>query len=166
MVTIATATLDDFDALDAIYQKSLSTYQHVKSTEELDYIQDLHLTQGNVGLNSNYNATFIAKDENKYLGFVTIIQEGPWLYHLTKIYVIADYQNKGIGTALFKHCIEHIKERHHNCHIDLELNVHRKNMGAKFYLHNGMKKVRDNIITLDNNFTFVQDVYSIGIECQ
>ena len=167
MIEIVTATHSDFEAIDAIAQKNLGAdYYNVHSTEEIDYMQDLHYAHGSTLVSEDdVQCTFVAKEDGVCLGFVCVTQEGPELYHLTKIYVTAPRQNNGLGSALFDRVVSYIKERHHNEQVILELNVSSHNKSANFYHRVGMHKVRENIVSLDNNFTFVQDVYSMTIDC-
>ena len=60
-------------------------------------------------MESSYRA-IVAIDENKIIGFITIISDGVLNAFIPLLEVIEPYQNQGIGTGLMQQAIEETKD--------------------------------------------------------
>lgn len=83
------------------------------------------------------------------------------VYHLQKIYVLPEYQGKGIGEKLFRKIVDFVKEMNpYPCRI--ELNVNRHNKALHFYEKMGMKKLREGDFPIGKGY-YMND-YIMGLD--
>ena len=81
---------------------------------------------------------FVAEDKGKIVGFVNLNETNkPNTYDLTAIYLLPDYQEKGIGTQLIEHSIQELE-----VFEEIFLEVEKSNINAvNFYKKLGFKIV-------------------------
>lgn len=83
------------------------------------------------------------------------------VFHLQKIYVLPGFQGAHLGSKLFDHAVQYIKEIHPSPCL-MELNVNRNNKALHFYEHKGMKKLREGDFPIGNGY-YMND-YIMGLE--
>lgn len=154
MLNIKTTPLYDFDSIKELADITRpQACDGILSTEQIDYLDDVNYLQENCGC-----IFFIAAQDKQQTGFACVMQEGPDLFHMPKIYVRAEYQQHGTGKALLS-CIEQYIRTQHAGPCVLELNISRRNRSYDFYTQQaGFAKVRERVIRFDNGFEMLQDV--------
>ena len=108
------------------------------------------------------NTFYIAYYDNTAVGYVSIRPEEEEVYHLEKIYVLPEYQNKKIGKALFLQAIKGIKEMHPG-KCQMHLNVNRNNNALHFYEHMGMTKLSEGDFPIGNGYYMNDYIMSLTI---
>lgn len=96
---------------------------------------------------------YVAEDEeNGIIGFTScgIERDGNIQFkgELYAIYVIKEYQNKGVGKLLFNHVVEKLNEL--NLHSMLIWALEKNIQASRFYELMGGKKVKEKYITIGN----------------
>ena len=152
MISIQQATPDDCQLIhDLAWRIFPATYSEILTAEQSDYMMEwMYSTDSLLRQMSEGHVYFIAyhkqetapeADEPSPVGYVSVNQEGPDLFHLQKIYVLPAMQGTGCGRQLFSRAVEHIRAVHPSpCRM--ELNVNRHNSALDFYLHMGMTIAR------------------------
>ena len=163
MITIRKASYTDLQILKQLAQELIpSSFKGVLNTSQIDYMLDKCYSQQ--ALQDAFDKGqeyFIASIDNVDIGVVSVIEHGPDLYLMQKIYVNTNHQGKGVGSALFEHLINYIKEKHQGlCTIELLINKH--NPGLNFYIKRGMTKVRDTGLDM-GDFFINEEVYSLKV---
>ena len=96
------------------------------------------------------------------LGYVSVQhqgadQEGTEVFHLHKIYVMPQFQGRGVGMSLFQTIIDHVRSVIHgntdsHTKARLELNVNKHNSAVAFYKHIGMRIIHEEDYPIGNGF--------------
>lgn len=140
-----------------------TSYQNNLTTEQIDYLEDFLYAQQINGESGDNNQTFmIAAIDGNDCAYGSFTQEGPDLFHLQKLFVNPQDQNKGVGTALFNGLLSFIKQIHPT-ECDVELNINHHNQAFAFYEKMGMKEVRFQNTYIGNGFVFIQQVLALKI---
>lgn len=95
MILITESNSTDIFALSALFfQERVNTFTWLAPSlfSEDDFEQE---TEGEY--------VFVAKEDNKVVGFITVCEEDNFIHHL---FIDEKYQNQGIGTALIKAVID------------------------------------------------------------
>ena len=165
MISLRRALISDLDSIAKVATSSLeSTYKGVMTTEQIDYLNDLSYSQGSLKDQFNKGQIFfIASIDDQDVGFAAVVQEGPDLYHLSKIYVLAQFQHQGVGRALLERVVEAVKKDHPQGACTLELAVNSFNSAASFYKKMGMVKVREQLTDMGGGFVLAQDVMELKL---
>lgn len=82
-------------------------------------------------------------------------QDGVEVFHLHKIYVMPQFQGRGVGMRLFQTVKNHVwsvmmREQHLKARI--ELNVNKYNSAVDFYRHLGMRIIHEEDYPIGNGF--------------
>ncbi len=162
MITVRKANHDDVGILRKLASELVpSSFKGVLTTSQIDFMIDKlysqQALQDAIGAGTDY---FIASYNGEDLGVVSVIQQGPELFLMQKIYVNEHYLGKGIGTALFTKVKEYVRSKILPCKIELIINSH--NPGLDFYKKNGMTKVRDTGLDM-GDFFINEEVYSLEL---
>ena len=125
MITIAKAEPNEYEEIDEVVRQTwLSTYVDDLVTQE-----DVLTFLNGKGV---YDGIYIAKDENKIVGMIKIIEKDDHIY-LKQLYILPEYQGQGIGLRLLN-TIETDKK--------IYLQVSSSNTGAiRFYIKHGFVKM-------------------------
>lgn len=163
MITFRKATSEDCELIHELASEAFpATYRNILSPEQLDYMMDWMYSIPNLHQQLRENHVYyLAYLDDKPCGYVSVQPEGENLFHLQKIYVLPDFQGQGVGVALFRKAIEHIREVHPEP-CTMELNVNRQNRALQFYEHMGMHKVREGDFPIGNGY-YMND-YIMGLE--
>lgn len=163
MISIRKADFSDVKVLKQLADVLVpNTFKCVLNTSQIDFMLDKHYSQEALqdAINSG-KVYFIANLDGEDTAAVSVIQHGPDLFLMQKIYVEIKNQGKGVGTALFNHVVEYVKENHPKpCTIELLINKH--NPGLDFYVKQGMEKVRDTGLDM-GDFFINEEVYSMKV---
>lgn len=162
MITVRKATSEDVGVLQKLASELVpSSFKGVLTTAQIDFMLDKLYSQqalsDAIGAGTDY---FIATYNGEDLGVVSVIQQGPNLFLMQKIYVNEHFIGKGIGTALFTKVKEYVRSKILPCTIELIINAH--NPGLDFYKNQGMQKVRDTGLDM-GDFFINEEVYSLEL---
>ena len=161
---IRQATLQDIPLIRQMADIAFRhTYRDILSPEQMEYMMDWMYSEESLRkqISEDGHRYFLAQDENTYIGYVSVSQEGEDLYHLQKIYVLPDRQKSGTGKDLFLHALSYIRGIHPTpCWV--ELNVNRANPAVGFYRKMGLNILRQGDFPIGNGY-FMND-YIMGVE--
>lgn len=143
------------------------TYKTLLSPEQMEYMMDMMYSEKNLirQIKERHDTFYIIDGQ----GYVSFRPDGQTddrrpRYHLEKLYVLPEYQGKGLGRKLFNRVIEAVKESEaHPCDIRLELNVNRSNPAVPFYEHLGMYRDRQGDFPIGNGFYMNDYIMAIDI---
>ena len=80
--------------------------------EDDDMVFDLNNLEIFIQDNNNYG--FIAKENNKIVGFIygysLLKPNGKYMFYVHSVGVLSDFQGKGIGKELFKYMVEYLEK--------------------------------------------------------
>lgn len=138
------------------------TYRTILSREQIDYMMEWMYSPESLRrqMEEEGHRYYIAYEECEAAGYVSIRQEAADLFHLEKLYVLPYYQKYHLGSRLFRHAINAIREMHPT-RCEMELNVNRNNPALGFYLHMGMTKRREGDFAIGQGY-FMND-YIMGM---
>lgn len=152
LMKIVKATLADIPLINKMaWQVFPLTYRDIITKEQIDFMMDWMYSPANLEqqITKDHHTYLIAYDEQgRAQGYVSVQPQGVHLWHLQKIYVLPEYQQQHLGSALFHAAVDFIKEQEQGKPFTLELNVNRHNKAKTFYEHMGMhvdREVDDNI---------------------
>lgn len=139
------------------------TYSEIITPEQNDFMMDWMYSVPNLLKQMDEGHTYyLAYADGVPVGYVSVEQDGPDMFHLQKIYVLPAYQKHHLGRHLFEKAIAHIKEVH-PAPCRMVLNVNRNNTRALgFYEYMGMKKISEGDFDIGNGF-FMTD-YIMGLD--
>ncbi len=122
------------------------TYGKILTPEQIDYMMDWMYSAANLErqMTEQMHKYFIAESGGLPCGYLSLNRDGVSedrrvLFHLQKIYVLPEFQGRHIGSALFDHAVEFIRDAVKGDPARIQLNVNRYNTRAyKYYLAKGM----------------------------
>ena len=141
------------------------TYKDILSPEQMEYMMDWMYSPENLQKQLEDGHVYhIAFRDNVPCGYVSvqpdgINEEGRLRYHLQKIYVLPNFQRRGIGDALFSHAEDYIRASY-SSPWHLRLNVNRANSAQGFYRRRGLTIEETGDFDIGNGF-FMND-YIMG----
>ena len=97
-------------------------------------------------------------------------QDGVEVFHLHKIYVMPQFQGRGIGIRLFQTVIDHVRSEI-DCDTDsqsearIELNVNKHNSAVAFYEHIGMRIIHEEDYPIGNGFYKTDYIMALDLLC-
>lgn len=144
------------------------TYKDILSPEQLEYMMDWMYSLPNLRKQlDDGHVYFIAYAGTRPCGYVSVQEEGiaddgKYVFHLQKIYVLPAVQGSGLGRILFDIAVEYVRSHTPSLPARIELNVNRNNPSVNFYKHLGMKILRQGDFHIGNGF-YMND-YIMGIE--
>lgn len=145
-LSIRTASKIDIPIIQEIaYTTWPSTYGHILSKEQLNYMLDMMYSSSSLENQMNQNITFFLAELNgEIVGFASTGREPmEGMFKLHKLYILPNIQTKGIGSALLEAVILFAKK---NSGEQLVLQVNRNNSAVDFY------KKKDFIILYEADF--------------
>ena len=145
-VSIRTASKIDIPIIQGIaYATWPSTYGHILSKEQLDYMLDMMYSSSSLENQMSQNITFFLAELNgEIVGFASTGREPmEGMFKLHKLYILPNIQTKGIGSALLEAVIKFAKK---NSGEQLVLQVNRNNNAVDFY------KKKDFIVLYEADF--------------
>ena len=163
MITLRTASAADIPLLRRLAGAAFPpTYAAILSPEQLDYMMQWMYSEESLRGQLAAGQTFyIAALDGTPCGYLSVEPQEPSLFHLQKIYVVPAAQGRGVGEALFRQAVAHVRT-HGMLPARLELNVNRYNRAVGFYERMGMQRLRSVDIPIGEGF-FMND-YIMGLE--
>lgn len=165
MFEIKKASLKDCSVIQRVAKIAFpATYKDILTPEQLEYMMEWMYSMENLckQMEQEGHIYYIAYQEDRPVGYVSVQAQGKDLFHLQKIYVLPSCQGLGIGKVLFEQAIKVIKEIHPSPCV-MELNVNRNNKALFFYEKMGMRKVREGDFPIGNGFYMNDYIMAIDI---
>ncbi len=162
---IRRATVDDIDTIRAVADVAFrATYAAILSTEQTEYMIDMMYSPKSLHrqMEVERQTFYLAVDNGRTIGYVSIERQGERVFHLQKIYLLPEYQGRRIGERLFGRACRHVKEL---CSgpCTMELNVNRHNRAIGFYERMGMRKVREGDFPIGNGYCMNDYIMAIEL---
>lgn len=146
MIRITQATESDIHVIksmaDVVFR---NTYSSILTAEQVEYMMEwMYSKQSLEKQFSDLNSFFITWCKGIPVGYMSIQKESITednitVYHLHKLYVMPEWQGRGVGELLFKKACEYATHNKNSAKARIELNVNRYNKAVGFYLRMGMK---------------------------
>lgn len=149
---IVPAQPDEFNVIQYIVQKTWPVaYGKILSTEQLTYMIDLlySLEKLNQDVANGQHYYLIEDEKQEPVGFMGIQHQMDGKSRLHKIYVLPQYQGKGVGKLLIEKAESLSKEAHSSA---LLLNVNRFNKARYFYEKLGFSILREEDVPIGNGY--------------
>jgi len=141
------------------------TYRPILSQEQIDYMMEMMYSTDSLTRQMTIeNQQFLLDEDCGYVSFryEGLNEEGRDVFHIEKLYVMPEFQGKGLGTQLFHAVIEMVR----NASIGsprIELNVNRNNPAVNFYEHLGMSIARSGDFPIGEGFFMNDYIMSIDL---
>ena len=159
------ATLADIGLINSMAWRVFPpTYKGIIAEEQIQFMMQWMYSEENLRRQiTRQGHTFLMAEEGKEpAGYVSVSSEEATLWELHKLYVLPDWQQKGVGKTLFNAAIAHIKALQQGpCVMQLHVNRHNKALG--FYQHMGMKIAREGDFDIGNGFYMNDYILSIDL---
>ena len=159
MISITQATESDIHVIESMADVVFrNTYSSILTAEQVEYmIEWMYSKQSLEKQFSDLNIFFIAWCNGIPVGYMSIQKESITednitVYHLHKLYVMPEWQGRGLGELLFKQAHEYASENKNTAKARIELNVNRYNKAVGFYLRMGMKIAREGDFPIGDGF--------------
>lgn len=129
------------------------TYAKILSEEQIEYMMHWMYDVESLyrQMSEQCHEYFVAYENARPVGYVSIRPDGDACFHLEKIYILPDYQKKHYGSMMFNFVISYIKDNYPQADA-VELNVNRYNPALAFYNKMGMRIVREGDFNIGNGF--------------
>ena len=162
-ITIRTASEADIPLIRRLAEAAFPpTYAPILTPAQLDYMMAWMYSDESLHSQFAEGQTFyIASCDGEPCGYLSIEPQGPSLFHLQKIYVVPALQGSGVGEALFRRAVVHVRT-HGLLPARMELNVNRHNRALGFYERMGMQRLRSVDLPIGEGF-YMND-YIMGLE--
>ena len=162
-ITIRTASEADIPLIRRLAEAAFPpTYAPILTPAQLDYMMAWMYSDESLHSQFAEGQTFyIASCDGEPCGYLSIEPQGPSLFHLQKIYVVPALQGSGVGEALFRRAVGHVRT-HGLLPARMELNVNRHNRALGFYERMGMQRLHSVDLPIGEGF-YMND-YIMGLE--
>lgn len=129
-----------------------ATYAEILSPEQLEYMLDWMYSEESLEAQMDGGHVFhIGYCDGEPFGYVSVRSGGEDLFHLEKIYILREFQGRGLGAFLFETAKKYIKSlRPAPC--KMHLNVNRNNRASGFYKKMGMEIVDSGDFPIGNGY--------------
>jgi ribosomal protein S18 acetylase RimI-like enzyme len=150
---IKIASVEDISIIQKIaFETWPDAYKDILSTQQLNYMLDLMYNKEELSrqFEDKNNTYIISLTNNTPTGFssYSLISEQN-SYKLHKLYILPDYQSKGIGKYMLDFILSDLKTKNAK---RLMLNVNRNNKAVKFYLNQHFKITKEEDNDIGNGF--------------
>lgn len=144
-----------------------STYAEILSPEQMEYMMDRMYSEDSLkGQIAGQGKEFLIIEAGGIpAGYVSFEQEsvlgdGRKLFHLQKLYVMAEFRKKGLGRAAVEHVLKMLRQSEPDG-FRVELNVNRQNPATGFYEKLGMRRVREGDFPIGGGFYMNDYIYAL-----
>lgn len=166
-IKIRTATGEDIALIQEMAEVTFRhTYAEIISPSQMEFMMEWMYSDESLAVQLHEQKFFLAFDGETPCGYTSLERqgadaEGVDIYHLQKLYVMPEYQRKGVGSVLIDAAISFAKEI---CSrpARIELNVNRGNSAVEFYKKKGLRVLRTGDFPIGNGF-YMND-YIMGVE--
>lgn len=148
------ATAGDIPAIREIAGIAFpATYSSIITAEQIDFMMEWMYSEASLRKEIEGDTTFLLLNvDGKDVGYVSFGPEGEH-YHLHKIYLLPEWQGRGLGRELFQAAENEMRRLGAGM---FELNVNRHNNAVDFYLRMGMHIDRSGDFDIGGGF-FMND---------
>lgn len=165
MISIRPATVNDIPLIRSLAEVVFpATYEPLLPAGQVGYMMawmySVESLQRQMAEGHTY---YIAYADDTPCGYLSIEQQATSLFHLQKIYVLPDFQGRGVGERLFQQAVAHVRKAG-VLPAWIELNVNRENRAVGFYLRMGMERLRTVDVEIGEGF-YMND-YIMGLQIQ
>lgn len=148
------------------------TYAEILSPAQMEFMMDWMYSEENLRtqMDSGHHY-FLAFAEGAPAGYVSVQPEGNSgegsdgsagpIFHLQKLYVMPDFQGRGLGRILFDRVVSFVTP---SAPCRIELNVNRNNPAVAFYEHIGMRRLRQGDFPIGHGFYMNDYIMGYDIE--
>lgn len=161
MLNIIRAGIEQCDLIKSMAEIVFPyTYEQILSSTQIEYMMQWMYSSQSLRQQMNEgHIYFIAYLDGEAVGYVSLQQEDEHTFYLQKIYVLPNFQRRGIGDALFSHAEDYIRASY-SSPWHLRLNVNRANSAQGFYRRRGLTIEETGDFDIGNGF-FMND-YIMG----
>lgn len=160
------ATLDDIPLIQSMAQNVFrKTYADLISPSQMEFMLDWMYSEQSLReqILPPGKTFFIAEMDSVPVGYTSIelqgrTEDGRPLYHLQKLYLLPEYQGRGLGRKLFNLAADYILQESPEGAM-IELNVNRGNKAVGFYEAIGMTRDREGDFPIGNGFYMTDYIY-------
>lgn len=170
MISITQATESEIHVIksmaDVVFR---NTYSSILTAEQVEYMMEwMYSKQSLEKQFSDLHGFFIAWSNGIPVGYMSIQKESITednitVYHLHKLYVMPEWQGRGVGELLFKQAHEYASENKNTAKARIELNVNRYNKAVGFYIRMGMKIAREGDFPIGEEFYMNDYIMSLEL---
>lgn len=155
MRKVLNATTGDIALIRKLtFQVWPQTYAAIISSEQIEYMLNLMYSEASLEKQMEDGAQFLViYDDNEPVGFASVIEKGPAIFKLDKIYILPSQQGKGTGKFLLDHIIAELKNKQATA---LQLQVNRFNKAKSFYENLGFVVLYESDFDIGNGY-FMND---------
>lgn len=164
MIEIKKASITDVALIHKLGNVAFTdTYSAILTPEQIDYMLDWMYSEASLTAQlENGHVYYIGYSDGVPFGYLSVQRENETTFHLQKIYLLKEFQKKGLGDLLFKQAISHVEQITSNpCRIIL--NVNRNNSAKGFYEKMGMVKIDEGDFPIGNGFYMNDYIMGIGV---
>ncbi len=170
MISINQATESDIHVIESMADVVFrNTYSSILTAEQVDYMMEWMYSDKSLEKQfSDLHSFFIAWCNGIPVGYMSIQKESITednitIYHLHKLYVMPEWQGRGVGELLFKQAHEYASENKNTAKARIELNVNRYNKAVGFYLRMGMKIASEGDFPIGEGFYMNDYIMSLEL---
>lgn len=163
MYSIRTATLQEIPLIRELASKTWpATYLHLIGQEQVDYMFEMMYSEESLRrqMTEEKQTFFIAEVDGTPAGYLSIEPKEGNEFIFQKIYVVPDYQGKGVGRFLVEQGMAYLKAEY-PAPIQITLYVNRDNKAVNFYQRIGFEVIDTRDLHIGNGF-YMND-YIMGI---
>lgn len=132
------------------------TYKDILAPEQIEYMLDWMYSEESLNKQfDNGHIYHIGEYDGVNCAYTSVEKQASDLWHLQKIYILPQYQCKGIGKQMFENAIDFIKKTSPEAKR-VELNVNRHNSAKAFYEKMGMHITTSGDFNIGNGY-FMND---------
>ena len=168
MISIRQASLEDIPEIrglaDIVFRQ---TYRDILSADQMEYMMDWMYSPDSLEkqINPPEKVFLLAECDGALCGYASYELEGflgdeKKQFHLQKLYVLPDYQGRGIGCTLLHQVLDFLSEMSPEGYR-VELNVNRSNPAVGFYEHVGFHRDRQGDFPIGKGFYMNDYIYAL-----
>ncbi len=160
MLLFENAPIQDLETIQEIARTTwFSCYKEILSKEQIEYMLQNMYNDEVLSPSILAGNFYIIKEDDRAIGFVETLLNYPHecLFRIQKIYILPEYQGKGVGKFAFKN-LNFIAEMQHQ--TGFHLNVNKYNPALNFYLKIGFKIIKEEVIDIGSGY--VMDDYVLA----
>lgn len=117
------------------------TYAPILTPDQIDYMMEWMYSEDSLIAQMDGGHVFLIDDDRAYVSFryEGCADDGVKVYHIEKLYVLPQWQGRGLGRELFDMVVGQLRQTADGP-FRIELNVNRHNPAVAFYEHLGMRR--------------------------
>lgn len=135
-----------------------SAYKDILSDDQAEYMFEMMYSEDSLKkqMSEEGHMFYIASFDGAPSGYVSVQKRGKSIFHIHKLYVLPEKQDKGIGKLLIEKVFDFARTESGGGACSIELNVNRHNKAVSFYKRMGMYISRQGDFDIGNGY-FMND---------